>query len=108
DPARLARLFPGFVLAPLEDIQELRRPGADDSRLLYVSYSSDAAAQPLPLVLVDVPDFNTVEQANWDKADRVLDRAEVVVFVVFGDGYKDERVVSELARCCRKAGFLAY
>lgn len=108
EPERLERLFPGFQLAPLIDVDELRRAGADDNRLLYVPYAAQAAAQPLPLVLVDVPDFNTVEQANWDKAERVLDRAEVVVFVVFGDAYKDDRVVNELARCCRKAGFLAY
>ncbi|MCH5372523.1 MAG: hypothetical protein JJ992_00985 [Planctomycetes bacterium] len=108
DAERLGRLFPGFSLEPLDDVDELRRPGADDDRLLYVSYAPEAETQPLPLVLVDVPDFNTVEQANWDKAERVLDRAEVVVFVVFGDAYKDDRVISELARCCRKAGFLAY
>jgi len=108
DPERLARLFPGFSLEPLGHVDELRRPGADDNRLLYVTYADEAGTQPLPLILVDVPDFNTVEQANWDKAERMLDRAEVVVFVVFGDAYKDDRVVSELGRCCRKAGFLAY
>ncbi len=108
DPERLGRLFPGFSLEPLGHVDELRRPGADDNRLLYVTYAAEAGTQPLPLILVDVPDFNTVEQANWDKAERMLDRAEVVVFVVFGDAYKDDRVVSELGRCCRKAGFLAY
>ena len=107
-PQRLERLFPGFDVQPLRDVDEVRRAGADDQRLLYISYAPAAATQPLPLILVDVPDFNTVEQANWAKAERVLDRAEVVVFVVFGDGYKDERVVGELARCCRKAGFLAF
>jgi hypothetical protein len=108
DPERLGKLFPGFAVEPLQDLDELRRPGADDNRLLYVTYADRTGTQPLPLILVDVPDFNTVEQANWDKADRMLDRAELVVFVVFGDAYKDDRVVSELSRCCRKAGFLAY
>ncbi len=105
---RLRQLFPGFDVQPLEELDEVRRAGADDQRLLYIPYAPAAATQPLPLILVDVPDFNTVEQANWAKAERVLDRAEVVVFVVFGDGYKDDRVVGELARCCRKAGFLAF
>jgi len=108
DPERLARLFPGFLLEPLSHVDQLRQAGADGDCLLYVTYAPAADTQPLPLVLVDVPDFNTVEQANWAKAERVLDRAEVVVFVVFGDAYKDDRVISELARCCRKAGFLAY
>jgi hypothetical protein len=108
DPERLVRLFPGFVLKPLEHMDELRCPEAEQTRLLYIAYADQSPAQSLPLILVDVPDFNTVEQANWDKADRMLDRAEVVVFVVFGDAYKDDRVVSELGRCCRKAGFLAY
>ncbi len=108
DPQRLGRLFPGFVLQPLQHMDELCQPGTDANRLLYVTYADRNPAESLPLILVDVPDFNTVEKANWDKADRMLDRAEVVVFVVFGDGYKDDRVVSELARCCRKAGFLVY
>lgn len=108
DLQRLGRLFPGFVLEPLQHMDDLCQPGTDANRLLYVTYADRDPAQSLPLILVDVPDFNTVEKANWDKADRMLDRAEVVVFVVFGDGYKDDRVVSELARCCRKAGFLAY
>jgi hypothetical protein len=104
DPERLVRLFPGFALKPLDTWTNCA-VRAEDNRLLYIAYADQSPAQSLPLILVDVPDFNTVEQANWDKADRMLDRAEVVVFVVFGDAYKDDRVVSELGRCCRKAGF---
>ncbi|MFZ5831642.1 MAG: hypothetical protein ACOY3P_16270 [Planctomycetota bacterium] len=102
---QLADLFPGFRVESLVDFDQLRDAEVDGDRLFCTTYDQPTE---LPLVLVDVPDFNTVVTENWDKAERMLDRAELVLFVVYGDAYADRAVIRELARCCRKAGSLAY
>jgi hypothetical protein len=91
-----------------EDSAKLRDQSSALTTLYYADYEGITARDLLPVVLVDVPDFNTVEQTNWERAERMLARAELVVFVVYAEGYKDARIVSTLARCCSLAGSLAY
>lgn len=107
----LAELFPGYRLVELTDSADLRRlamPDASVDALYYCRYDPPVEPGSVPLVLVDVPDFNASDETNWAKAERMLARAEVVVFTVYEEAYKDERVVRALARCCGLAGFLAY
>ncbi|MFO0967808.1 MAG: hypothetical protein U0793_19780 [Gemmataceae bacterium] len=107
DPARLRHVFPRFQLEPLRDPLQLRQPDDRPDRLFHVGYP-ESNRDELPLILADVPDFDSVEQKNWTKAEYMLQRAEVVVFLVYGEGYANEAVVRELARGCRIAARLAY
>jgi uncharacterized protein YggL (DUF469 family)/ABC-type oligopeptide transport system ATPase subunit len=102
------RLFPTFDMKPLDDPSVLSQSSNDPNELYYSSYSPGFNATHAWLVLADVPDFNTIETENWDRAERVLSRSELVVFLVYPEGYADERVISMLARCCQYAGRLAF
>jgi energy-coupling factor transporter ATP-binding protein EcfA2 len=55
------------------------------------------------LVLADVPDFNSLESRNWERAEKLLRQAEVVVFLLTPDTYADQVTVRELERACRVA-----
>lgn len=111
EPA-LRAVLPGFDLRPLDRPDRLRQ---EDGQGLVWYRSADrlggesrteAKADAPGLFLVDVPDFNSLEIVNHERAERVLRRAEVVVFVVTGDSYADQKVVEELARCCQVAARL--
>jgi energy-coupling factor transporter ATP-binding protein EcfA2 len=125
---RLGKLFPSYQLVPLSSSDQLGRKD-QPADLLYFAASdqvpagvasagvspsggeppkNEASSHNLPLVLVDVPDFTTFCTENWVKAERMLERAEIVIFVVFDESYSDNRVIENLALACRKASFLAY
>ncbi|MSR32915.1 MAG: hypothetical protein EXR99_15585 [Gemmataceae bacterium] len=106
DPVRLAALFPDSRCVKLVRPEDIRNSD-DPAKLLYATYQA-AHVSGIHLVLVDVPDFNAVEKSNWDKAHHMLERAEVVLFLVYPNAYADDRVVEELIRCCRKSARLAY
>lgn len=111
EPA-LRAVLPGFDLRALDHPERLRQE--DGLGLVWYraapklgGHERDAGAPGAPsLFLLDVPDFNSLEIANHERAERVLRRAEVVVFVVTGDSYADQKVVEELARCCQVAARL--
>lgn len=107
DPLKLHGLFPHFDLQALESPDDLKDKASATGRVFHT------CAPRLPddgfaLVVADVPDFNSVEKANWDKAERMLERAELVLFVATSETYADHKVMQELHRCCRLAGRLAY
>ena len=106
DPQKLEALFPGFITEKLISQSQIRQTDGPD-RLLFDTYAAQRK-HPIQLVLVDVPDFNTVEKTNWDKAEKMLERAEVVIFMVYDNAYSDEKVIQELARCCKKSASMVY
>lgn len=106
DPQKLSALFPDHIAEKMVSQSQIRQTDGPD-RLLFATYAS-GKKQPIQLVLVDVPDFNTVEKTNWDKAEKMLERAEVVIFMVYDNAYSDEKVIRELARCCKKSASMAY
>lgn len=106
DPQKLTALFPGYIAEKLVSQSQIRQTDGPD-RLLFATYAVQKK-QPVQLALVDVPDFNTVEKTNWDKAEKMLERAEVVIFMVYDNAYSDDKVIQELARCCKKSASLAY
>ena len=112
DFERLAGLFPGYTqivkLDSRDDYEKLKERDTPLDLLFYSGNDPALDQSVLPLVLVDAPDFNTTEEANWDKAERMLARAEVIVFIVYPESYKDDRVIKALRRCCGLAGYLAY
>ena len=106
DPQKLAALFPGYIAEKLVSQTQIRQTDGPD-QLLFATYA-EKKKQAIQLVLVDVPDFNTVEKTNWDKAEKMLERAEVVIFMVYDNAYSDDKVIQELARCCKKSASMAY
>lgn len=109
DATLAAKMFAGFDLAQapadkagLDQLLTRRDTPADR---LYLAYPPGRA---LPFVLVDVPDFNTVERANRDKAEAVARRAEAILFLVYKEGYADEQTADMLLFCCQRAAHLAY
>lgn len=106
DPQKLAVLFPGYIAEKLVSQLQIRQTDGPD-RLLF-AINAAQKKQLIQLVLVDVPDFNTVEKTNWDKAENMLRRAEVVIFMVYDNAYSDEKVIQELVRCCKKSASMAY
>jgi len=105
---KLAELFPGFRhYTRLTDKEQLKDRTVSGDQIFYHGYNQHSRARELWLYLADIPDFNTVERNNWDKAERMLDRADVVLFTVYPEGYKDQKVISILHRCCTHAGHLA-
>ncbi|WP_153306711.1 hypothetical protein [Desulfonatronum thioautotrophicum] len=115
DTLNLAELFPDYQLHPLRDmdmLQNLLLDGREPGKDLFFQYYPDdqAERQPGPawLVLVDVPDFNTVERSNRARAEAMLGRAETVIFLVYPEAYKDAAVMEQLRAAAGRAGHLVY
>lgn len=104
----LRELFPNFQLQELTDTRFLVEKNSDEDTLFYATSDITGADSGAPLVVADVPDFNTVEEFNWDRAERMLHRAELVVFLVYHEAYADDRCMQQLAQCARLAGDLVY
>ena len=115
DDLDLDELFPGYRMHPLTEMDVLRdgrRPATD----LFFQYYPDhqSVRQPVHqsesawLILVDVPDFNTVERGNRSRAEAMLGRAETVVFLVYPEAYKDAAVMEQLRIAAGRAGHLVY
>jgi energy-coupling factor transporter ATP-binding protein EcfA2 len=100
-------LFPSFETHRLARPQQLSDEESPGNALFWAAYDSGRNDSVL-LVLVDVPDMNSVERMNWARAERMLARAEIVVLVAYPESYIDDRLVSYLEHCCREAGLLAY
>jgi len=59
---------------------------------------------PDDLVLMDTPDVDSIEKRNWEVADHLRAAGDVLVAVLTGEKYKDERVVGffrQAADSCR-------
>ncbi|MCB2185224.1 MAG: GTPase domain-containing protein [Deltaproteobacteria bacterium] len=105
----VAGMFPGFRVAPLDpDQASLSANLGDPATPAGLLFFTPGRGPALPLVLVDVPDFNTVETLNRQKAEAMVRRAEVVLFLVYKEGYADERTVEQLLFCCQRAAMLLF
>lgn len=104
-----AALFPGYtVFSRMESPDQLKDRNTSPDTLYFTVHKNPLAATDYWPCVVDAPDFNCVEKSNWEKAERMMARADLVIFLVYHEGYKDYRNVEMLARCCRQAGELAY
>jgi energy-coupling factor transporter ATP-binding protein EcfA2 len=99
-------IFPGFNMVELTNPGDLRNRNVPVSQLFKASY-------PQPdsnfwLCLVDIPDFNTTETTNWNKAEQMIERADSIIYTVFTESYKDQKAYEFLKKCCRFSGSLTY
>ncbi|MDQ1257635.1 MAG: hypothetical protein QG656_2241 [Candidatus Hydrogenedentes bacterium] len=61
-------------------------------------YVAEAVALPDRLVLLDTPDVDSIDKQNWEVADHIRAAGDVLVAVLTGEKYKDERVVDFFRR----------
>ena len=112
DGAGIRNLFPNYEISEMKSAEVLADRTRGEGELFFAFYHAAGAggvdSAAVNLVLADVPDFNSVERENWTRAEKMLARAEVVVFITHREGYKDERVVAHLAKVCQSAGHLVY
>lgn len=99
-----AEIFRGFELAKLGDNSDLKTPGTDAKKLFYTSYQSSALSGSLWPCLVDIPDFNTTEVSNWEKAEQMIKRADSIIFTVYHEAYKDQKTFEILKKVLQVAG----
>lgn len=84
---RLTPEFHPLRLGSADDVLDSDAPAA----ALYVAESESL---PDRLVLLDTPDVDSIERENWDVAEHIRALGDVIVAVVTGEKYRDERVVA--------------
>ena len=104
-PERLEGVFPTADLCPLIDPSALVLPGQPAGRMHVAAAPDLVTLGPggASLLLVDTPDYNSVEAENARRAEEILLRAEILIFVLQVDSYLVARNVEELARAARLA-----
>jgi hypothetical protein len=100
-------MFPTMDIRPLDDPAEIKRHDLPRETLFFRAMPPHMAIHG-DFLLADVPDFNTTCIENWNKAKLMLQRAEVVLFVVTRISYADYQTMLYLARACAHAGHLAF
>lgn len=93
------RLLSAFRALPLTDPNAII-DGNSPKNALYITATDRLPEQ---FVLLDTPDIDSIDLANWEIADHIRAAGDVVVAVLTGEKYKDVRVV-EFFRAARAAG----
>lgn len=93
------RLLPEFQPIALDEAEALVSADAPPDAL-YVARNDSL---PDHLVLLDIPDVDSIEKQHWDVAESIQAAGDVVIAVLTGEKYKDERVVGFFRRA-RAAG----
>lgn len=114
----LTTILSGLQPVPLGHPDELKNRATGTGVIFFAPYDRpDGLPKPhshsnekdgddsrcVDLILADVPDFNSLESRNWERAEKLLRQAEVVVFLLTPDTYADQVTVRELERACRVA-----
>jgi len=96
-----ARLVPEFVPRRLDNPRAVISDD-DPPETLFV-----ARADGLPdrLILLDTPDIDSIDKQNWRVAKNIRAAGDVLIAVLTGEKYRDERVV-EFFRRARESGRL--
>jgi len=96
--------FPAFSCSECNEMSELTEKTDVIDEIYYGPYHLEAGS--LYPIIVDVPDFNSTEEKNWVRAEKMMERAEVVIFVVTNQSYATEHSFNQLARVCKSAAHL--
>lgn len=84
-----SKLVPEFSPRPLEDDGGPMDPELPGDALFVGRVDS----LPGHLVVMDTPDVDSIDRRNWEVADHIRAAGDVLIAVVTGEKYKDERVV---------------
>jgi hypothetical protein len=88
------KLVPEFQPLPLEDPEAVIENTVPEDALFV------AVADNLPdrLVLLDTPDVDSIDKRNWVVADNIRAAGDVLIAILTGEKYKDDRVVEFFRR----------
>jgi len=104
----LAATFPGYSeVVHLDAPDQLADAQLPSGRLYWETYQTPPAEKCVALI-ADVPDINTYEKRNWQRAEEMLARSEVCVFVSGPESYSDDRIIKQFRHAIRMSGHLAY
>ncbi|MFP6582457.1 MAG: GTPase [Candidatus Hydrogenedentota bacterium] len=84
-----AKLVPEFNPHPLSNADDLVDSEIDFSSI----YITEEASLPDHLIIMDTPDVDSIDKRNWEVADHIRAAGDVLIAVVTGEKYKDDRVV---------------
>lgn len=102
----LRAILSGFDVEPLGSMDQLTSACANVRRLLIAAYAPIGPSR-FPLILLDVPDFDSFREIHWEMANVSLARSEVVIFIVQWEKRGDATVFEALQRVCRVGARLA-
>lgn len=83
------KLVPEFDARPLTD-PSLATDAEISPDALFVAVAGSLSDS---LILMDTPDVDSIVKRNWEVADHIRAAGDVIVAVVTGEKYKDQRVV---------------
>lgn len=108
----LAATFPGYTeVLHLDSPTQLADAELPAGRLYWDAYPSpppNPDGEACVALIADVPDINTYEKRNWQRAEEMLARSEVCVFVSGPESYSDERILKQFRHAIEVAGRIAY
>ena len=82
-------LVPEFTPVPLTDAEAILQREVSGDTL----FTTLAPALPDRLILLDTPDVDSIDTINWEQAENIRAAGDVLIAVLTGEKYKDERVV---------------
>ncbi|MDZ4858666.1 MAG: dynamin family protein, partial [Candidatus Hydrogenedentes bacterium] len=83
------KLVPEFLPTALEDVRAVVERTSPPNTLFVTTHD----ALPDRIVLLDTPDVDSIEREHWAVADAIRAAGDVIVAVLTGEKYKDDRVV---------------
>ncbi|MCC6142389.1 MAG: 50S ribosome-binding GTPase [Candidatus Hydrogenedentes bacterium] len=83
------KLVPEFTPRRLDEPESLVQRDSPESTLFVVREDR----LPDRIVILDTPDVDSIDRQNWDVAEHLRAAGDVLVAVVTGEKYKDDRVV---------------
>lgn len=93
------RFAPEFDTKSLQDPADVLN-GSGPENVLYVAQRPDL---PDRMVLLDIPDIDSIERRHWELAENIQAAGDVLIAVLTGEKYQDDRVVTFFRRA-RAAG----
>lgn len=88
------KLVPEFEPLELTDPEDLVS-GQAPPKALFVAQDGHL---PDSLALLDIPDIDSIDKQNWEVAESIQAAGDVLVAVLTGEKYKDDRVVAFFRR----------
>ena len=83
------KLIPEFTPVPLENEADVINSDID-FKTLFVAVDDTL---PDHLIIMDTPDVDSIDKRNWEVADNIRAAGDVLIAVITGEKYKDDRVV---------------
>ncbi len=101
-------IFPNFELKLFKSSDDVIKEDEPINRLFVSSYKLENENNPVNVVLIDLPDFNSIFDTNWEMAKLGISRADTVIFTVSVTAYRNQSTIDILKEVLSKAGSFVY